>query len=237
MLTLIGFCCIFTLALANGKQGKLTRRGKAFIEKMAPAIYHANMKVLHDRQMISGIKEYFYYTGNLSNENRSFLITTAARYDYTDYVIHTDNYRNDLINALDELLSRVDIVPIRMVLAQAIIETAWGKSDAAQVTNNYFGITYRGSGGRLVTSSATCNYYLKEYDSLEDGIADYIHLLNTKRSYKKFRDLRRYCRINELPLQDEVLTAGLVKYSELGEVYVAKVNHVIQKYLYNDLKS
>jgi Bax protein len=224
-----------SLSFASGKkQVKLTQRGKAFIEKFVPIIYKENSDILEKRSRILGIREYFYYTGNLSVENRNFLIRTANEYDFTDYKVMSYTYREDLLAATDQLLERVDMIPVRMILAQAIIETAWGKSSAAQATNNYFGLTCRCGGGRLVTSSGTTNYYLKPYDTLEEGIADYMHLLNTKRSYAKFRDLRSECRKNDLPLRDEVLTAGLLKYSELGEVYIAKINHVIRKYLRND---
>jgi len=234
IITILSFSVLSLTFAAGNKTVKLTNRGKAFIEKFVPIIYEQNTAVLEKRNRVIGIREYFYYTGNLSVENRKFLIRTAAEYDLENYEITFENYRQDILDATKQLLDRVDIVPIRMILAQAIIETAWGKSSAAQATNNYFGITCRCNSGHLVTSSATTNYYLKPYETLEEGIADYIHLLNTKRSYQKFRDLRNYCRENNLPLRDEVLTAGLLKYSELGEVYIAKINHVIRKYLRNE---
>lgn len=224
--------CLFTLSYASkGRSVRLTERGKAFVERFVPIIFQQNQSILKERNRILAIREYFYYTGNLSVENREYLKAMAAGYDYTGYYIRYSSYRQDILNAMEELLARVDVVPVRMVLAQAIIETAWGKSNAAQVTNNYFGITYRGSKGRLVTSSATTNYYLKPYNSLDEGIADYIKLLNTKRSYKKFRDIRSYCREHNLPLRSDIASAGLVNYSELRERYVAKINHVIHKYL------
>lgn len=230
-LIIIFIISVQCIIASKNKSVKLTDRGKAFVEKFIPAIYHQNNAILKKRKHVKAIRDYYYFTGNLSQKNKEYLIKIANEYDYNDYQINLSNYRNNLILAMDELLSRVDIVPIEMVLAQAIIETAWGKSSAAQATNNYFGITYRGSKGRLVTSSGTTNYYLKSYESLEDGIGDYMHVLNTKRSYKKFREIRSFCRKNEIPLKAEILSAGLIKYSELRERYVAKVNHVIQKYL------
>lgn len=213
-----------------GKGHLLEGRKSDFIKKFAPYVARANYKVSQKRNRVLAIREYFYRTGNINHESGEFLLEMAYLYR-VDWELDTQNFRNSVLDLMNQLVMRIDVVPIRLVLAQAIIESGWGRSQAAQITNNYFGITTRSNSGRFVTASQTATYYLKTYNSLEEGIDDYIHILNTRRSYEPFRRLRAHYRTNNAQLAAHRLSAGLLKYSELRHQYVAKLNFVIHKYL------
>ncbi len=213
-----------------GKGYLLEGRRSDFIKEFVPYVARANYKVSQQRNRLLAIREYFYRTGNISYESGEFLLEMAKRYR-VDWELDTQNFRNSLLILMNQLAMRIDVVPIRLVLAQAIIETGWGRSQAAQVTNNYFGITTLKNSGRLVTASEKATYYLKTYNSLEEGIEDYILILNTRQSYEPFRRLRALYRANNAQLAAHRLSAGLLKYSELRHQYVAKLNFVMQKYL------
>ncbi|MCX7744104.1 MAG: glucosaminidase domain-containing protein [Flavobacteriales bacterium] len=213
-----------------GKGHILEGRKSEFIKSFAPYVARANYKVSQQRNRLLAIREYFYRTGNLNQESAQFLLKMAKKYQ-VDWELDTSNFRNSALDLMNQLAIRIDVVPIRLVLAQAIIESGWGRSQAAQVTNNYFGITTLSNSGRFVTASETTTYYLKKYNSLEEGIDDYIHILNTRKSYEPFRILRAYYRSNNAELSEHRLSIGLLKFSELRHQYVAKINFVIRKYL------
>jgi len=213
-----------------GKGHLLEGRRSDFIKEFTPYVARANYKVSRQRNRLLAIREYFYRTGNINHESGEFLLEMANLY-HVKWKLNPRNFRNSLLSLMNELAIRIDVVPIRLVLAQAIIETGWGRSQAAKVTNNYFGITTRTNSGRFVTASETATYYLKTYNSLEEGIEDYILILNTRRSYEPFRRLRAFYRANNSRLLADRLSAGLLKYSELRHQYVAKLNFVIHKYL------
>lgn len=213
-----------------GKGHLLEGRKSDFIKSFAPYVARANYKVSQQRNRLLAIREYFYRTGNLNQESADFLLQMAKKYR-VEWELDTRNFRSSALDLMNQLAVRIDVVPIRLVLAQAIIETGWGRSQAAQVTNNYFGITTLANSGRFVTASETTTYYLKTYNSLEEGIDDYIHILNTRKSYEPFRRLRALYRSNNAELSAPRLSAGLLKYSELRHQYVAKLNYVIRKYL------
>jgi Bax protein len=213
-----------------GKGHLLEGRKSDFIKEFVPYIARANYKVSRQRNRLLAIREYFYRTGNINHESGEFLLEMANLYQ-VKWKLNPRNFRNSLLSLMNELAIRIDVVPIRLVLAQAIIETGWGRSQAAQVTNNYFGITTRTNSGRFVTASETATYYLKTYSSLDECIEDYIHILNTRRAYEPFRRLRAFYRANNSRLLADRLSAGLLKYSELRHQYVAKLNLVIHNYL------
>lgn len=221
---------VFVNQVEAGKGHLLEGRKLEFIKKFAPYVARANYKVFQRRKRVLAIREYFYRTGNINHESGEFLLEMAYLYR-VDWELDTQYFRNSVLDLMNQLVMRIDVVPIRLVLAQAIIESGWGRSHAAQVTNNYFGITTRSNSGHFVTASQTATYYLKTYNSLEEGIDDYIHILNTRRSYELFRRLRAFYRSKNSQLAAHRLSAGLLKYSELRHQYVAKLNFVIRKYL------
>ena len=126
-----------------------------------------------------------------------------------------------------------------LVPFQAIIESGWGRSNAAKKTHNYFGITTTRRGmGFAVTASATTTYFLKAYDHLRAGIEDYALILNTHGAYRTFRELRHQARQElRIPTPHELLP-GLIRWSERREAYLAKLALVIDHYLpaYNQTK-
>ncbi|MBE2246164.1 MAG: glucosaminidase domain-containing protein [Candidatus Competibacteraceae bacterium] len=225
---------IFMLILSAGatQQGKhvLSGRRAAFIRSFTPYIASANLKIHQQRTKLFGITEYYNRTGYMTIESRNWIQTIAAEYE-VEWSLENGSFDEIASAVLDELWIRVDVVPLKLVLAQAIIETGWGKSKAAQSTHNYFGITQYGSGGRKVTQSTTRTYFLREYASINEGVEHYLWVLNTRNSYRVFREMRALYRKNEWPLTAQHLSKGLINYSELRMGYVAKLNFLIRKYL------
>jgi Bax protein len=165
-----------------------------------------------------------------------FLAKMAQRYKLPADTPAVADFRQTVMDRIVLALERCDIVPEKLVLAQAIVESGWGKSAAARKTNNYFGLTQRRPNGLVVTQSETTTYYLKSYASLYDGIKDYMRTINTFPSYKKFRLMRADMRRKGQKPDAEQLAQGLIRWSERRELYTEKLRMVIRQYLPKDIE-
>ncbi len=134
-------------------------------------------------------------------------------------------YKAETISQLKE---RVRSVPVSLILAQSALESSWGTSRFAMEGNNLFGIRTWGKKGLVPEGRDRGSTFLvARYDTILDSVNAYISTLNSHHLYVKFRTLR-------LESQDpEVLSGGLLFYSEKRESYITKVNRIIR---YNRLK-
>lgn len=211
---------------------KITETGNAFLHELLPGIHEVNRKIARERK-IAGIQiRAFRKRGTLGPNAWHILRTLGNKYGVDTSVPESENSKNELKKRMDILLRRVDIIPHEIVAAQAIIESGWGKSNAAKRTNNYFGITTRSKDmGYKVTQSGSTIYYLKSYGSMQECIEDYAMLLNTHPAYNEFRNLRQKARTQMRKPQAVELLPGLIRWSERRESYLAKLRLVIHHYL------
>lgn len=237
LLIVIGFVLLLFPALtaAQYKEVKLTDKNLDFLQMMIPQVKYVNHGIYLQRKTIESNKNYFIKTGILTLDDIKTISGIAVRYNYDEFIVEDFSSKKEVLEYFDKLLERVDIIPEKMIIAQGIIESGWGRSKSARECNNYFGLTCRDCGGYVVTSNPNAIYYLKKYETLGDCIQDYANILNTKSSYISFRKIRSNMRKNNEGLNSQKLSGGLIKYSERGWKYIYKVNFVIHKYLCNDL--
>ncbi len=210
---------LHTLSIANKKT--------SFLHTLLPIAMYANQMVENERQRlleILAISESLptdfslkeipeSWQKILSHNDKQWLLGLAKRYK-TDSV--------------SQLKKRVRPVPVSLLLAQSALESSWGTSRFAREGNNLFGIRTWGKKGLVPGERATGSKFLvAQYDSILDSVNAYILTLNSHHLYVSFRTLR-------LESQDpEVLSEGLLFYSEKRQAYVTKVNRIIR---YNRLK-
>ncbi|MDH3359633.1 MAG: glucosaminidase domain-containing protein, partial [Desulfobulbaceae bacterium] len=137
----------------------------------------------------------------------------------------TKKYRTTSVTGL---LSRVNTVPISLILAQGAIESSWGSSRFAHKGNNLFGIWTWGKQGMVPAQREEGkNHLVASYDSLLDSVRAYILMLNRVKAYTQLRAIRK-------KTSDPVaMAAGLLNYSERGGVYVSDIGRIID---YNNLR-
>lgn len=235
-LTVVTIILVFSANMfANNQKSNLTELGKEFLHMMIPQVMYVNAGITLQRKTIEMHQNYFIKTGILTEDDASVISNIASMYDYKPMELNKLKSKEEILDYFDGLLLRVDIIPEKMIIAQAIIESGWGKSKSSRACNNYFGLTCRGCGGYVVTQSSSSTYYLKKYDNLYECIGDFARILNTKGAYEDFRELRAEMRKKEIPLNSQKLAHGLMNYSELGMRYINKVKFVIHKYLKHDL--
>ena len=128
-------------------------------------------------------------------------------------------------NDLNDLLKRMDVIPVSLVLAQSALESGWGTDTIARTANAFFG-------QKAVRSQSDVQGPMGEryrsYDSPQHSIRSYMHNLNTHRAYAGFRDDRAQMRRQNKPLSGVDLASGLRSYSTRGSDYVSAVQKLIR---------
>jgi len=162
-----------------------------------------------------------------SNREREWI------FDLADY------YRIDTSEMTDreianELMLRVDEIPVSLVLAQAANESAWGTSRFALEGNNIFGQWCFEEGCGIVPSRrrSGATHEVKRFDSIGESISGYFQNINTHDSYRYLRQLRAEMRDANAELDPLLLASALGRYSARGDHYVDEVQNII---LQNDL--
>ena len=143
------------------------------------------------------------------------------------------NFINNIVECSESIQSSYsldDKIPIKLIVAQAIIESNWGKSRFAVEGNNYFGMrTWDLSREHLKPKlNQDSKFGLLVYSDLCSSVEDYIDNLNTSDKYSQLRRVRTI----ELTLWNKVSALALAKqlenYSEEREVYIDKVVNQIE---------
>lgn len=162
----------------------------------------------------------------LSAETLERLEVITARYYVSDDLAISDQ--------IDELLIKVDTIPMSLILAQAANESAWGTSRFALVGNNLFGQWCFSVGCGVVPDSRPEGeiYEVRAFEHAGLSVRAYILNLNRHRSYADLRALRAERRAQGLAVTGLDLTPGLLAYSTRREEYVDELNAMIE---FNDL--
>ena len=136
---------------------------------------------------------------------------------------------------IDELLLRVDLIPVSMALAQAANESAWGTSRFTIEGNNVFGQWCYEEGCGIVPSRriSGATHEVRYFDTVEKSVESYFLNINTHDSYAYLRDLRLKMRARGLKLDPMSLSIGLGRYSQRGAGYVDEIQRII---IQNDLR-
>jgi Bax protein len=113
---------------------------------------------------------------------------------------------NSCITHLYKTLPTNKQIPKELVVAQAVIETGWGKSRFANEANNLFGIR---SG-------------LKSFETKCDSVKDYIRIINEVPAYAEFREMRQD------GVTDALLLARTLKRWAAEPYYTDLIEDVIQ---------
>jgi len=131
-----------------------------------------------------------------------------------------------------ELIKRVDTIPPSLIIAQAAIESNWGRSRFAKEGYNFFGIWCYSQGCGIVPKQREKGktFMVKSYPNISSSLLDYYHTLNTNVHYKKFRELRYAYYLSGKPITGVLLSQSLTLYSTQGSQYTLLVEKIINGY-------
>ena len=163
---------------------------RIFLARFIPEIQQANNKILMYRNKILDFQDTLKEKGRLNESQLNGLNRTLARYRLSPLSQQVPS-EDQLKASITQLLKRLDIIPLKLVMAQAIIESGWGSSGFAKNGNNYFGVhCYTEGCGVKPAGNDSADFYVKTYPTEMAGIEDYLWILNTGHAYRGLRQTR-----------------------------------------------
>lgn len=185
----------------------IKKRKAEFISTLTPLIESENRKILSDRAFLKKLKR-----------DRTILEDSKSKERFESI---SKTYKS---SNLDKLLKRVDAIPTSLALAQAVIESAWGRSRFTKEANNIFGHwTYEERGIIPANRPKNATHKIKIFNSLEESIAEYMRNLNTHRAYREFRNLRE----KSDTFSGLLASTTMVNYSGIGKKYISSLKSII----------
>lgn len=200
---------------------------KTFFNYMVPLVEQENERILSLRDRVRLLSS----EPSLSESDQQWLVDLAGQYQ-----IKVDSQEESSFDHafFDALMTRVDIIPVSLALAQSANESAWGTSRFAQLGNNFFGQWCFSPGCGIVPGARPEGeiYEVQKFEDVSESIRAYMHNLNTHFQYEVLRQLREKRREMNKPVTGPVLAHGLHAYSIRGQEYVQELVSMINS---NDL--
>jgi Bax protein len=193
-------------------------RKAAFFAYLRPLAERANASVLKDRARLLAIQAEGSDVGWWDRRTLKRLAN--------DYGVDSSDVAG--------LLSRVDAVPVSLLLAQAANESSWGRSRFAREGNAFFGQWCFTPGCGMVPKGrpAGQTYEVRSFRTVSASVEAYVRNLNTGDAYQGLRDIRARQRAKLSEPKGVALAEGLTSYSTRGAEYVSEIQSMIR---YNEL--
>jgi Bax protein len=195
---------------------------RQFFGFLKPAVKQANLDILANRKKLLHIEAKFGMEEEIFDSELMFLKALTRLYKIKN--------ADTPFQQITALLTRVDKVPLELVLIQAANESAWGTSRFARIGLNFFGLWCYKKGCGLVPNARNNNakHEVAAFQSVDSAVKAYLHNINTHYAYEMFRSIRGQLRSQEQPLLPEVLATGLIPYSERGAEYVVDLLNMLR---------
>lgn len=188
-------------------------RKAVFVSIVLPHILRANDRLREDRARLLRLQRAAAEKRTLRSRDRSWLMKMAQAYRTKP-------------TAFDELLRRVDVVPPRLAIAQAVQESGWGTSRFARQGNALFG-QHAPVGANAITAKGDDRVALKSFATIQRSVLGYMQNLNSHTAYREFRSMRASMRRTGTPIDAFALAGSLSRYSEEGQLYVDRLRTVM----------
>lgn len=135
-------------------------------------------------------------------------------------------YRIGTLFDKERYLHKIDTIPESLVLAQAVIESGWGKSRFAKEANNLFGErTWSSEGIVPKYREEGQTYKVKTFSSISASVKSYMLNLNRHNAYYNFRESRKH----HSKFDGIQASLAMNNYSEIGDEYAQIIKRVIDK--------
>lgn len=189
-------------------------RKEVFISTLLPLILRTNEEIMRDRARLAHLIQRRDQGIAIADADHIWLGDLARRYGVS----------LDDDGGYAELLRRVDTVSPALALAQAAVESGWGRSRFVREGNALYGQrTWTPGSGITPADSGDPDFAVRAFDQLLDSVRAYAHNLNTHDAYRDFRAVRA----RQRDVDPRRLAATLLVYSEQPQEYVATLRDVI----------
>ena len=190
-----------------------------FFEYIYKLSKNENEKIIKERNFVKN-----FLSSNLKN------IDPKSK-DLTRLQEIKKKYRIKKLYDLKSYMAKVDIIPPALSLAQAAIESGWGKSRFMKKANNIFGHwTYNAKIGIIPQRrSPGAKHFIRVFQTVQDSIAAYMLNLNRNAAYKSFQKKRYQIRLKNKQPTGLELSQTMINYSGIGKKYLSILKNVIRK--------
>ncbi|WP_106477223.1 protein bax [Phytohalomonas tamaricis] len=188
-------------------------RKVAFFNLLIPLIEQENARINADREWLMAMRDH----GVWNNGSRQRLASICK-----EYGIHCDS-ENDV--SWNRLLARVDVLPMQLVLIQAVEESGWGTSRFAREGNNLFGIRCFGEDCGIGQLGSSRRY--QSFASVQEALQAYVNNINSHSAYQKLRERRAALRAKGQVVTALALIPALGKYSVRGDAYLSALQSLL----------
>lgn len=174
------------------------KRKAAFLSMLVPLVQAENARIQSDRNWLFAVST---RVNPLRDDEKARLARLCDAYGVTCEPGQVSR----------ELLSRVNTIPLEMVVIQAVEESGWGTSRIARESNNLFGMRCFSAGCGIAQNGTSRRFQV--FDSVRDGVRAYLHNLNTHRAYAQLRQERMALATSGRSISAERLIGKLHNYS------------------------
>ena len=186
---------------------------ETFIKIILPLVVAENEKIIADREKLKLISTKKFTTD---------LEKQWLRQKLLEYKVKKGNMK--------KLMTRMDIIPTSIALAQAAKESGWGTSRFALEGNAIFGQwTWSGQGIEPLDRESNKSHKILKFPILRASVKAYQNNLNTHRSYISFRAKRLEMRDQNKNISGLDLTETLKNYAQTGTEYTKILNQIIKQ--------
>ncbi|WP_246434439.1 glucosaminidase domain-containing protein [Nitrosophilus labii] len=189
-----------------------------FFEILRPLVKKENQKIVKEREFVENFFNDYFKRPILDKKRLKKLVSLAKK------------YRIKNIYDKKEYMKKIDTIPESLVLAQAALESGWGKSRFAREANNLFGEWTFGKRGLIPQNREEGKKHkIRIFNSISDSIASYMLNLNRHAAYKEFRTARYQAKIKNVPFTGLKAAMTMQRYSEIGKKYNFLVSSIIKR--------
>jgi len=196
-------------------------RKKVFVHALLPSIMIVRAEVMQERQELLNILDELGGPDDLNFSPGAAGWQEGISQGQISFIIGLcRKYRT---RSSAELLTRVNVLPTSIMLAQAAIESSWGSSRFSTQANNLFGMWTWGQKGLVPAQrDAGKTHKIAIYDSILDSVRSYLLTINRVGAYAGLR------RIRNQTMNPDAIVEGLINYSQRKEYYVTALKELIK---------
>ena len=207
------------------KEVTVQTKKRIFFRALALLALRSNELILRDRSRLVELGKKLTASG----ESAVMTASGSSKLAVTYGVVKDEGAVFDS-KALDELMVRVDVVPVSLVLSQCAEESGWGTSRFAAEGNALFGQWSWGGKGIKPQQQreGMGDYRIAAFESPLGSVMAYMMNLNTHSAYTALRARRSQMRADGERISGWELAETLDKYSERGAAYVDSLHDIMR---------
>ena len=193
-----------------------------FLSILLPIALRGNELVLLERKLMKAafLSNNIYQIENLA---KKYKVKNFKKINFSNLTTP------DLSRIKNELLIKINKIPVSMILAQSIIESGWGSSRFAQEGNALFGEwTWKTNFGIKPKGNMDANFAVKNFKNLLESLNSYILNLNSHPAYYEMRKYRFLKFKTGKKITGYDTANFLNRYAEIGFDYVKKIEKMIK---------